>query len=733
MKRIQVKLLIFILLPTTLLFIFSFIFINSVTSRALVDYAETSACSFLWRNGDNIENRLQGSFKMLEESMRTVEILHKEGVLDRTLLPELFLQYLKNSPGIFSIWVYFEPDGWDGQDALYADTGDYDETGNYAVWAYREKGSQEAVVTTEAWGVEEYEADYYAIPFTQGEYYFDEPSEEVINDEYSILLISISHVLRDSSGKPIGVAGIDISMDFLNRYVTDIDEESHGFSTIALTDGSIVADSDTDSIGKDFKNKYPPETREAILSLNDSTVGRLEIQSDEGGKEIFQMLKVIRINDSITNLVYILNIPRSYILQVPGRIFNFSMIFIISVLVVLLGIILFASHKISGPLVTLRDAFSKITSGDLRIETAVPNRDETGQLAAGFNRFSTILSDKLSLVQNSIDQLSENSKVLSDNMGKTQSSFDGIADSISMVVTAGNDNSQEIETAEKSVGAINEGILSLKKNIALQDETFLESSSAIEEMLANISSVSSLVNQSSSYYSDLKDTSAKGEFLLSEVITRINGIYNKSSDLLETNTLIANIASQTNLLSMNAAIEAAHAGDAGKGFAVVADEIRKLAENTSEQSKTIDSILTDIVNTIKIIAEASGNAGENFSSIQELISIVDRLEDEVKMSLQEQSSGSKQILASLKEMKESSSQIQEKSIVMAHSVDSLSGDIDNLSRNGIHIRKSIEKVSLDNDSVKCAVDAVGDFIVNNSDLIEKVNSNIQFFQLKEEQ
>ena len=349
MKKIQIKLLVFILLPTALLFMVSFIFINSVTSAALVEYAETSACSFLGRNGDNIENRLQESLKMLDESMRTVEILHNQGVKNRTLLPELFLQYLKDSPDIFSLWVYFEPDGWDGQDTLYADTGDYDETGNYAVWAYREKGSQEAVVTTEAWGVEEYEADYYAIPFSEGEYYFDEPSKEVINDEYSILLVSISHVLRDSSGKPIGVAGVDISLDFLDSHVKDIDEKSFGFSTIALTDGSIVADSDEESIGQDFKNKYPPETNEAILSLNDSTVGSLEILSDKGGEEIFQMVKAIRISDSLTSLVYILNIPRRYILQIPGRIFNFSMIFIISVLAILLGVILFASHKISGP------------------------------------------------------------------------------------------------------------------------------------------------------------------------------------------------------------------------------------------------------------------------------------------------------------------------------------------------------------------------------------------------
>jgi hemerythrin-like metal-binding protein len=136
------------------------------------------------------------------------------------------------------------------------------------------------------------------------------------------------------------------------------------------------------------------------------------------------------------------------------------------------------------------------------------------------------------------------------------------------------------------------------------------------------------------------------------VAADIKEIARESAGLLEINGVIQNIASQTNLLSMNAAIEAAHAGEAGKGFAVVADEIRKLAENAAEQSKTIGTVLKKITDSITLIQRTADGVLDKFEAIDSGVKTVLDQELQIRNAMEEQSAGSQQILEALEKLNE---------------------------------------------------------------------------------
>ena len=194
-----------------------------------------------------------------------------------------------------------------------------------------------------------------------------------------------------------------------------------------------------------------------------------------------------------------------------------------------------------------------------------------------------------------------------------------------------------------------------------------ESAAAVKRMIASIQSVNDTLQDSNESVKGLEEASVMGHSSLSTVVSDIQEIARESESLLEINSVMQSIASQTNLLSMNAAIEAAHAGESGRGFAVVADEIRKLAESSSAQSKTIGAVLKKIAGSIDKITRSTDNVLGKFGAIDDGVKAVADQEGNIMKAMQEQSYGSEQVLRSMGAVNEVTNRVKENARRMVES------------------------------------------------------------------
>lgn len=205
-----------------------------------------------------------------------------------------------------------------------------------------------------------------------------------------------------------------------------------------------------------------------------------------------------------------------------------------------------------------------------------------------------------------------------------------------------------------------------------------QSSASIEEMVANIASINSVLDQNNEAVSNLAMASSDGKKGLNVVSEHIKQIAADSQNLVQASSIIEEIATQTNLLAMNAAIEAAHAGNAGKGFAVVADEIRKLAENSGKQAQTISNVLKQIKEKIDKTSESSVEAQKRFDQVVELSNKVKDQENVIKTSIEEQSHGGKQVLSSLALMNEVTKEVRSETESLLTTSTTIQNEIQNL-------------------------------------------------------
>ena len=377
---------------------------------------------------------------------------------------------------------------------------------------------------------------------------------------------------------------------------------------------------------------------------------------------------------------------------------NRSLIIAITMAIVTLAIALLISLLIAStivkPIVSVDTAVNGIASGnaDLTKRLTTKAKDEVGSLVNGFNNFVEKLQNIMAQIQKENAELDKIETSLGISVDNASSSITEILASIESIDGQIQTQSDAVSQTSSAVAEIAENINSLEMMIQNQAGEVSNASSAVEQMIGNIGAVNSSVEKMANSFGKLEYTSKSGIEQQQLVAQKISEVASQSKSLQDANIAIASIANQTNLLAMNAAIEAAHAGEAGKGFAVVADEIRKLSETSTVQSKKIGSELKAIAGTIQNVVEASALSKESFNAVSLLITETDELVRQISAAMEEQQTGSKQILDSLKLMNDSTTEVKNAGQEMKIGNQTILKEVHNLQDTTQVIRSSMKEM-----------------------------------------
>jgi methyl-accepting chemotaxis protein len=414
---------------------------------------------------------------------------------------------------------------------------------------------------------------------------------------------------------------------------------------------------------------------------------------------------------------------------------RFERIIIVIVIIALIAGVLAAliiTSNIAKPLVTVANTLKDIAQGegDLTRTVNVKSKDEVGDLAKYFNETLEKIKRLVIIIKDEAKKLYDIGQDLSSNMTETAAAINQITATIRSIKQRVINQSASVSETNATMEQVTVNINKLNIHVENQTQNVAQASAAIEEMVANIASVTDTLVKNGANVKTLQEASEVGHTGLRDVATDIQEIARESEGLLEINAVMENIASQTNLLSMNAAIEAAHAGEAGKGFAVVADEIRKLAESASEQSKTIGTVLKKIKDSIDKITHSTDNVLARFDAIDTNVSTVADQESTIRNAMEEQGQGSKQILNGIEQVTEITRSVKNGSEEMLEGAKQVISESQNLDKVTQEISSGMNEMASGAEQINTAVDHVNTITTRNREGIDKLMKEVLRFKVE---
>ena len=383
------------------------------------------------------------------------------------------------------------------------------------------------------------------------------------------------------------------------------------------------------------------------------------------------------------------------------------------------------------PLQTVTGVLKTVVSGGkthLGRRIAVKRKDEIGELSDFFNKTFENIGDLVKLLKVKSGELMGIGQDLSSNSTETASTMNEISVNVRNIKSRIMNQSASVTETHSTMEQLTSNINKLSSHVNNQSTHVSGVSSAVEQMVANIRSVTDTLVLNEGNVKTLMESSDIGRSGLHGVSQEIREIARESEGLFEINAVMENIASQTNLLSMNAAIEAAHAGDAGRGFAVVAGEIRKLAESSGAQSKTIGVVLKKMKDSIDKMSRSTENVLKKFEAIDSSVKTVVEQESSIRNSMEEQRAGSKQVLEGISSVVEITHQVNAGTEEMLEGAKEVIQESKNLDMVTQEIASGMNEIAAGSDQINTAVSEVNQLSVKNHDSIEALQKEIARFE-----
>jgi methyl-accepting chemotaxis protein len=345
---------------------------------------------------------------------------------------------------------------------------------------------------------------------------------------------------------------------------------------------------------------------------------------------------------------------------------NMSLAIGVSILVIIFSVVfmMIFSRSLSRRVMGLETVMGRVAVKDMTVRSRDRSRDEIGKLGGHINSMIDVLSDFFGTVRGATVKVDELKDTISSGSTESAAALNQITKNIESIKNQFIRLDRNVVTTTDAIVNIGGGISDLTVDISKQSESINNTSSSIEQMNASVQSVARLSVDRKHRADELTEVIRQGGEKIGATNDLIKSITREIDDILEITEIINNVSEQTNLLSMNAAIESAHAGEAGKGFAVVAEEIRKLAESTGENAARIDQSLKSITEKIRDALESSDLSYRSFENVSQVVRDFASAMTEISSNMDELSSGSQEILRATNDIAEITNSIQERSVSM---------------------------------------------------------------------
>ena len=410
----------------------------------------------------------------------------------------------------------------------------------------------------------------------------------------------------------------------------------------------------------------------------------------------------------------------------------FGLFFIIISILVSSFVFILLSRHVSNPLFLLSESAIKISDGDLSlsIQRGITERkDEIGHLGKAFGLTVNNLRNTVEQIKIASEKNRTVGEILRKNADQTSQSAKSVDTSLNNFMNLFESLDQNISRSRSSTERIYKQALLLGDNITGQASAIEEAGSTINQMVSHLKSISDITDVNDKISRNLVNITAEGYEKVKDTNSVIQKISENTDQMRGLTDLINGIAGQTNLLAMNAAIEAAHAGDAGKGFGVVSEEIRKLSEETSEAVKGISQYLNSVIEQIDQALVSSENSGASFERVNKSVEETSLSYTEISSMVKEISSGSQEILKVVSQINKITGEVNTDAVEISEVIKSLDQDMDNIvslsTKGTVEINETLDSIRI----IDSYTNKVAELSDSNEKIIEQLRELVSGFKL----